>query len=113
MKTRGISFRSGIAYICFQDEYGKIIRESTGQKSLKVAQQILDKRRSEVAMGRHFKIRQFEHVSFRELLDFWWQRHGKNTRSRFNYHLPLIKEWFAKRKARAIGPEDVQDFLMD
>jgi integrase len=112
-KTRGIFFRNGIAHIRFQDERGELVRESTGQSSPKVAQQILDKRRSEVAMGTHFRMRQFDQVTFGELVETWWERHGKNTRSRFHYHLPIIKERFANMKARAIRPEDIAEFLSD
>jgi integrase len=113
MKTRGVYFRQGIAYIRYQDASGQLVRESTGQRDSKIAGQILAKRHSEVAMGTHFETRRFEQVAFGELLDFWWEQHGKNTRSRFDYHLPTIKERFGSKKARAIRPEDVQDFLRD
>ncbi len=114
MKTsRGIYLRKGVVYICFKDEQGRIVRESTGQQSAKVAEQILSKRRTEVAMGTHFPTRAFDRVGFGDLLDFWWMQHGQHTRSRFHYHLPLIKERFANRKARSIRPEDVQEFLVD
>src|SRR5689334_21594026 len=111
MKSRGIFFRGRVAHIRYQDEQGRIIRESTGQSDERVAEKILAKRRSEVAMGTHFPTRRFEHVTFGDLLDLWWEHHGQHTRARFDYHLPLIKERFAKRKARAIRPEDIQDFL--
>ncbi len=113
MKTRGIYIRDGIAYIRYQDASGQLVRESTGQRDTKIAAQILAKRRSEVAMGKHFETRRFDQVVFGELLEFWWEEHGKNTRSRFDYHLPMIKERFAKRKARGIRPEDIQEFLRD
>jgi integrase len=112
-KIRGIYFRNHVAYICFQDEQGQIVRESTGQSNAKIAGQILAKRRSEVAMGAHFRTRQFDQITFGELLDFWWKEHGQHTRSRFDYHLPLIKSRFAKKKARSIRPEDIQQFLAD
>jgi site-specific recombinase XerD len=64
-------------------------------------------------MGKHFETRRFDQVVFGELLDFWWEEQGKNTRSRFAYHLPTIKERFAKKKARAIRPDDIQEFLRD
>ena len=60
-------------------------------------------------MGKHFETRRFDQVAFGELLDFWWEEHGKNTRSRFEYHLPMIKECFVKKSARAIRPEDIQN----
>jgi integrase len=111
MKTRGIYFRDGVAYIRYQDASGQLVRESTGQRDPKVAGQILAKRQSEVSMGKHFETRRFDQVAFAEILDFWWEEHGKNTRSRFEYHLPMIKERFAKKRARAIRAEDIQEFL--
>ena len=107
MKTRGIYFRR------YQDASGQLVPESTGQRDPNVAGQILAKRQSEVAMGKHFETRRFDQVAFGEILDFWWEEHGKNTRSRFEYHLPMIKERFAKKRARAIRPEDIQEFLRD
>jgi excisionase family DNA binding protein len=97
----------------YQDASGQLVRESTGQREAKIAARILAKRRSEVAMGKHFETRRFDQVAFGALLDFWWEEHGKNTRSRFDYHLPMIKERFARKRARAIRPEDIQEFLRD
>src|SRR6185436_9353714 len=104
-KIRGVYYRGSVAHIRYQNERGEIVRESTGQSNAKVAQQILEKKRSEVAMGQHFRTRQFEKITFGELLELWWQRHGKNTRSRFHYHLPSIRERFAKSRARSLRPE--------
>jgi len=113
LKTKGVYYRNGTAYICFQNERGKLVRESTGQTDSKVAAKILSKRRTEVALGKHFETRRFDQATFGQLLDFWWEQHGKNTRSRFDYHLPLIRCAFDKKKARAIRPEDIQNFLND
>ena len=63
-KARGIYERDGVLYIRLQDERGHIARESTGQRSLKVAEQILAKRKSEVALRTHFSTRKFESVKF-------------------------------------------------
>ena len=49
-KTKGVYFREGIAYIRYQDEHGTDVRESTKQRSAKVAEGILAKRKTEVAM---------------------------------------------------------------
>jgi integrase len=112
MRTpKGVYLRNGVAYICFKNEHGRIVRESTGQQNMKVAEQILSKRRTEVAMGTHFPTRAFDRVCFGELLDFWWTRHGQHTRSRFSYHLPLIRTRFGNKKARSVRPEDIQEFL--
>ena len=86
--------RDGIAYIRYRDEHGDIVRESTEQKSLKFAEQLLAKRKTEVAEGRHFPTKQFERVSFEELLTDWWEKHGQHTASRFHYHLPKVGQHF-------------------
>ena len=111
--SRGIYFRNGIAYIRFKDQEGKIARESTEQRSRKFALDLLAKRKTEVAEGRHFPTRQFDRVMFGELLDDWWERHGKQTRSRFNYHLPKVRDRFGDRRARDIQADDVEAFLAD
>ena len=55
-KTKGVYFRDGTAYIRYQDEHGTDVRESTKQRSSKVAEGILAKRKTEVAMRQHFPI---------------------------------------------------------
>jgi len=111
--SRGVYFRNGIAYIRFKDENGKLLRESTEQRSRRFALDLLAKRRTEVAEGRHFPTRQFDRVMFDELLDDWWEKHGKQTRSRFNYHLPKVRERFGGKRARDIQPDHVEVFLKD
>jgi integrase len=110
-KTRGVFFRGGIAYVRFTDQHGDMVRESTGQRSAKLAENLLAKRKTEVAEGRYFPTRQFDRVTFKDLLDDWWERHGKNTRSRFDYHLPKVRATFEKKRAREIDADSVQDFL--
>jgi hypothetical protein len=81
---RGIYERDGIIYIRFQDERGKIVRESTYQSSVKAAQEILTKRKTEVAEGTFFSMRRYEKVMFSELAEKWWKEHGQCTRSCFS-----------------------------
>ncbi len=80
-KPKGVSFRNGIAYIRYQDGHGADVRESTKQRSPKVAEDILAKRRTEVAMRVHFPTRVFDAVTFAKLADYWWEAHGSKTRS--------------------------------
>ena len=86
--NKGVYFRDGIAYIRYQDERGGAVRESTKQRSGKVAQDILPKRKSEVAVRVHFPTRAFDAVTFTELANYWWQAHGSKTRSQFRVPLP-------------------------
>lgn len=110
---KGIFKRDGFLHVRYQDEFGKIVRESTQQNTLKVAQQILAKRKTEVAMKVHFPMRKFEDVTFLELLDYWWENHGKHKPSRFEYLLPRLRNRFKGQRARQIAPDKVQDFLFD
>lgn len=91
---------------------GKLYRESTGQTSPKVAEQIRNKRLTEVAMNRHFPNKKYEKVTFGELLDYWWNTHAKNRPNRFAYLLPRL-EPFKKKKARQITSDMVRTFLHD
>ena len=112
-KVKGVFYRNSIAYIRFQDELGNDVRESTGQRSSRVAEQILAKRRTEVAMHKHFPTRRFQHISFQELRDYWWEHHGTFTRSPFNYLIPRIDARFGELKARQIIPEHIEEFMKD
>jgi integrase len=110
-KIKGVYFRNGTAYIRYLDQRGKLIRESTGQRSAKFAEDLLAKRRTEIAEGRYFPSRQFDRAPFEDLLNDWWERHGRNTRSRFEYHLPKIRDRFGSKRARDMSPDAIQEFL--
>jgi integrase-like protein len=110
-KSKGVYFRDGIAYIRFQDERGADVRESTKQRSAKVAEDILAKRKTEVVMRVHFPTRAFDAITFAELADYWWQAHGSKTRSQFDYLYPRVLEYFAGNRARDITPDLIDAFL--
>jgi integrase len=110
-KTKGVYFRDGIAYIRYQDERRADVRESTKQRSAKVAEDILAKRKTEVAMRVHFPTRAFDAVTFAELADYWWQAHGSKTRSQFDYLYPRVLEHFGEKRAREVTPDIVDAFL--
>ncbi|MEJ2145463.1 MAG: site-specific integrase [Acidobacteriota bacterium] len=110
-KTKGVYLRNGIAYIRFEDERGRDVRESTGQGSVRAAAKILAKRKTDVALGKHFRTRRFARVRFSTLRAEWWEHHGQKTRSSFSYLLPRIDAAFGGKKARSITSDDVQSFL--
>lgn len=115
MKTKssnkGVYFRDGIAYIRFQDERGEDVRESTKQRSVKVALDILAKRKTEVAMHTHFPTRAFDALTFADLAAYWWDAHGSKTRSQFHYLYPRVLERFDGQRARDVTPDSVDEFL--
>ena len=110
-KSKGVYFRDGTAYIRYQDEHGADVRESTKQRSTKIAQDILAKRKTEVAMRVHFPTRAFDTVTFAELADYWWQAHGSKTRSQFEYLYRRVLEYLTDKRARDITPDVVDAFL--
>ncbi len=112
-KVKGVFHRGGVAYIRYKDEHGNDVRESTYQRSFRVAEQILAKRKSELAMRKHFPTRRFNKVFFRELEGYWWQMHGRFTRSRLEYLVPRVDQEFGSKRAREIHPDDIQEFMLD
>src|SRR5271157_4959081 len=110
-RIKGVFLRKGIAYVRYKDETGEIVRESTQQSNLKVAEDILAKRRTEVAMRRNFPARQFAGTRFGTLIDYWWTLHGQHTRSRFEYRLPRVRERFASLRATDITSDAIDEFL--
>ena len=109
-KTRGIFERNGIKYIRFADEIGNIVRESTGQSSHEVAKDILNTRRSQVALKIYLLVKTFEETLFGDLLDYWWKYSGSRKRSKYGYLLPRFAR-FRKVVARRITPEMIQNFM--
>ncbi len=110
---RGIYERNAIVYIRFQDERGKIVRESTHQSSVKVAQEILTKRKTEVAEGRFFPMRRYQKVMFSELEDKWWKEHGQYTRSCFRFLRNRIRHEFGSLKAKTIDVPAIRNFFAE
>jgi integrase len=106
-----VYFRDGIAYIRFQDEHGQDVRESTRQRSARVALDVLAKRRTEVAMHTHFPTRAFDAATFADLAAYWWDAHGSKTRSQFHYLCPRVLERFEGQRARDVTPDTVDAFL--
>jgi len=109
--SRGIFERDGVLYVRFANEKGEIVRESTGQSSPKVAQDILSKRRTEVAQKTYFPSRRFETVRFEDLLSKWWEEHGQHTRSCFKYLRRRIEGYFSGMKAHDVKLGTIMAFL--
>jgi integrase len=98
-------------WISYYDENGKRIRESAKTNEPDIAQAFRDKRLREVAEGKLTPIRKFESITFGEILDFWWERHGKSKRG-FQYKIHRLEK-FKKIKARKLLPEMIDDFLRE
>lgn len=98
-------------WISYYDESGTRIRESAKTTDPDIAKEFRDKRLREVAEGRLSPIRKFEAITFGEILDFWWERHGKTKRG-FHYKIHRLEK-FKKLKARKLLPEMIDDFLKE
>src|SRR5437763_4739205 len=107
---QGVFWRGNVLWIRYQDDEGRMVKETTGQRSVKVAEQIYNRRKTEVAMAINFPSRKFKQVSFKDLFDYWWENHAKNRPSKFEYLTPRIEKLF-KLKARYITSDLVRDFL--
>ncbi|MDT5155946.1 MAG: hypothetical protein QOH51_303 [Acidobacteriota bacterium] len=112
---RGVYIRikgSPQLWISYQDEYGNQVRESAHTTNPELAKDFRKLRMAQVAERRLIPIRQYEQTTFGELLDFWWERHGKHRPSKFEYLLFRLDR-FKQMKARHISPELIQDFLYE
>jgi integrase len=107
---KGVFWRGKILWIRYQNHQGKIIKESTGQTSVKVAVQLYNKRKTEIAMAINFPANEYKKASFKKLFDYWWDNHAKHRPSKFEYLLPRLEQ-FMKRKAREITSDMVREFL--
>ena len=112
-KTKGVFKRNGIAYIRYIDTEGKERKESTRQGSTAAAKRLLEKRKTEVMMCKHFPAKQMVNVRFGDLLNYWWERHGRFTKSSFNYLIPRIRNQFGKQKALDIHADHIEEFLFE
>ena len=97
-------------WITYHDENGKKIKESAHTTDPEIAKAFLDKRLVLVAERKLIPTRKFESITVGEILDFWWERHGKYKRG-FHYKMHRFDK-FRKIKARQFAPEMIDDFLM-
>lgn len=109
---KGLFWRNDILWIRYRNDKGGLVRESTGQTSIRFAEECYRKRKTEVAERKHFPSRGFDRIRFGELLDYWWENHAKYKSSKFSYLLPRL-ELFKKQKARAITSDMIQSFLFE
>lgn len=98
-------------WIRYQDEHGKTIKESAQTTNPEIARAFRDKRLNQAAENKLIPTRRFETITVGEILDFWWERHGKTKRG-FMYLMHRLDK-FRKIKARNFLPEKIDEFLKD
>ena len=96
-------------WITYHDEHGRKIKESAHTTDPEIARGFRQKRLTQVAEGMLLPTRKFETITVGEILDFWWERHGKLKRG-FQYKMHRLDK-FRKIKARNFTPEIIDDFL--
>ena len=104
---------SGIFWIRYADQFGKIHREKVGPKSL--ASAAYRKRKTEIREGKFFpeKIRRKREMIFRDMAKLYLEEHAKvNKRSwkTDEERLARLKESFGDRRLSAITKQDVERF---
>jgi integrase len=109
---KGLFWRSDILWVRYKNDKGQLVRESTGQTTIRLAEEFYRKRKTEVAERKHFPSREYDRVKFGELLDYWWDNHAKYKPSGFIYLLPRLDR-FRNLKARAITSDMIQSFLFE
>ncbi len=102
---------SSLLWITYHDENGKKIKESAKTTSPEIAKAFLNKRLNQASENKLIPTRKYESIKVGEILDFWWERHGKTKRG-FQYKMHRLDK-FRKIKARNFMPEMIQDFLND
>ncbi len=111
---KGVYYRrknSNQLWVDYNDESGKRIREAAHTTDPEIARAFREKRLREVAEGKLTPTKKFESITFGEIMDFWWERHGKLKRG-FQYKLHRLEK-FKKIKARNFMPEMIDDFLKE
>ena len=115
-RERGIFERpkgSGIWWIRYADQFGKLHREKVGPKSL--AKAAYRKRKTDIREGKFFpeKIRRRREILFRDMAKLYLEEHAKvNKRSwkTDEERLARLKESFGDRRLSAISKQDVERF---
>jgi len=91
---------------------GKIIRQSTGTSNKKLAQQIYEKTKVQVAEGK-FKVADKQDMPFDRLVETFLEKHSRVEKRSYmtdeSYSKGLI-EYFGKKPIRTITPLDIKNW---
>lgn len=114
MNREGLFKRRGSPHwqIRYADENGRIVRASTGTTSKKLAREILAKRKTLVAEGRHLDVRRESRLSFGELCDKYWTLWGRHKR--MNGLEGMLRSWkahFGDLLVKDLSPERIEAYL--
>lgn len=104
--------KAGQWWIDYRGADGRRHREKVGDgASHSLAEQVLAKRQSAAAEGKHFPGRAADSLTFGEVADKFWNLHGQYlASSSWRFLFDIIKAEFGSRKIGAINGGDVQRF---
>lgn len=107
----GLFKKQGVWWVDFYAN-GKRKREKVGT-SHKLAQEVLAKRKVEIAEGKFFPERHKKSITFSEMADLYWELHGKQTPSAtpIFYQLRLLKAFFGDKTLDQVSVPDVIQYL--
>ena len=108
----GVFKRGRIWYIRYREPDGQLTKESTGQETKRLAEQILRKRKTAIAEGKHLDKVDQPRMTMTELCDWYWQHHAQHKKSHgITGVLNRIKVFFKATPITAVTPEAVSEFF--
>jgi integrase len=107
-------FKRGVTWYIRYTRDGTIVRESTSAGSKRLALAILDKRKTEVAEGKHLDRQERPEMTFAELSEWYWDHHGQRKRSNgVRGRLKRLKSFFGNTPLLRITPELVNEYRQE
>jgi len=113
---RGLYRRRGSPHwwIRYADRNGRIIRETTGTTSKKLAREILAKQKVLVAENRHMDVKKVPKTTLNELCDQYWKLDGKHKRMKgLSSMIGIWKKWFGNLPMKELNQQKVEKFLAE
>ena len=108
----GVYRRDKIWYIRFKGPDGRMLRQSTGQESKRLAEDILKKQKIELAEGKFLDKQERPTMTFSELCEWYWEHHGRHLKwSGIRGLLNRLKGFFKDRLITAITPELISEYI--
>ncbi len=112
---KGVLFRNGNYYIDYRLPNGKRIREKIGA-SKKLAENVMSKRRVEIAEGKFLDIVKKENIKFEDFAQEYLNIHSKQHKKSWKTDLYLIQglvRYFKGKYLYTITPRDIDHFKME
>ena len=94
----GVYRRDKIWYIRFKGPDGCMIRQSTGQESKRLAEDILKKQKIDLAEGKFLDKQERPTMTFSELCEWYWEHHGRHLK-----WSGIVDSWTGSRASLKIG----------